>query len=150
MTSKKLIDEFLSQKNIAVVGVSRSGKNFGCIIYNDLKSRGYNVYPVNPHVETIDGEKCYSNLLQLKGKAEAAILIIPPSATEEVVTDARSAGIKMIWMQQGSESEKAVEYCEENKIDVIDRECILMFLEPAGFIHKAHKWIWGVMGKLPQ
>jgi hypothetical protein len=28
-------------------------------------------------------------------------------------------------------------------------ECILMFAEPAAFFHRAHRWIWRMLGKLP-
>jgi len=150
MTSKKLINDFLSQRNIAVVGISSKSRKFGNIIFNELKSKGYNVYPVNPNTENINGERCYPNLSSIGENVEGAILVIPPSATEKVVKDANSAGVRRIWMQQGSESEEAIKYCDENGIDVIHNECILMFAEPAGFIHKAHRWVWGVFGKLPQ
>ncbi|MDO8551003.1 MAG: CoA-binding protein [Ignavibacteria bacterium] len=150
MTSKKIIENFLSEKNIAVVGVSGSGKKFGYTIYKELKSKGYNVYPVNPNAANIDGEKCYPSLLALQGKVKAAILVVPPSATKEVVKDAYSMGIKKIWMQQGSESEEAISYCKEVGIDVIHNECVLMFAEPAAFFHRAHRWISGVVGKLPR
>lgn len=150
MTSKKLIDDFLSKRNIAVVGISAKSRKFGNIIFNELKSKGYNVYPVNPNTENINGERCYPDLLSIGKNVEGAILVIPPSATEKVVKDANSAGIRRIWMQQGSESEEAIKYCDENGIDVIHNECILMFSEPADFIHKAHRWVWGVFGKLPQ
>jgi predicted CoA-binding protein len=53
-------------------------------------------------------------------------------------------------MQQGSESEKAVSYCRENGIQVVQRECILMFAESAGFPHNLHRGIWGLLGKLPR
>ena len=149
MTSKKLIENFLTQKNIAIVGASRNSKKFGYSIYKEMKSKGYNVYPVNPGAQLIDGDKCYPNLLSLPINVEAAILIIPPSAAKEVVKDAYATGIKMIWMQQGSESESAINYCKEKGIEVIHNECVLMFTEPAAFFHKAHKWIWGVLGKLP-
>ena len=33
-----------------------------------------------------------------------------------------------VWMQQGSQSKVAEEYCAENGIDCISNECILMFL----------------------
>ena len=149
MTSKKLINEFLSERNIAVVGVSRSGKKFGYTLFKDLKTKGYNVYPVNPNAALIDNEKCYPSLLALRGKVNAAVLVVPPFATKEVVKDAYSAGIKKIWMQLGSESEEAVIYCREMKIDVIKNECVLMFAEPAAFFHKAHRWVNGLVGKLP-
>jgi len=149
MNSKKLIEEFLSKKNIAVVGVSRFGKKFGYTLFKDLKTKGYNVYPVNPNADFIDNEKCYPSLLALRGKVEAAILVVPPFATKEVVKDAYSAGVKKIWMQLGSESQEAVIFCTEMKMDVIQNECVLMFAEPAAFFHKAHRWVNGLVGKLP-
>lgn len=149
MTSKELVNEFLSEKDIAVVGVSRSGKRFGYTLFKDLRTKGYNVYPVNPNAVLIDNEKCYPSLLALKGKVNAAVLVVPPFATKEVVKDAYSAGIKKIWMQLGSESEEAVNFCQEMKIDVIKNECVLMFAEPAAFFHKAHRWVNGLIGKLP-
>jgi predicted CoA-binding protein len=78
------------------------------------------------------------------------ITIVPPAATEEVVKQAHAAGIKRIWMQQGSESEAAIRYCRDNGMTVIDGECILMFAEPAAFYHRFHRWIWKILGKLPQ
>ncbi|RPI75884.1 MAG: CoA-binding protein [Ignavibacteriales bacterium] len=150
MTSKKLVEDFLSQKDIAVVGVSATKKKFGYIIFTELKAKGYNVYPVNPKTDNIDGERCYPDLISLRGEIQATILVVPPAAAKEVVKDAVSAGIKKIWMQQGSESNEAIQYCKENGIDVIDNECILMFAQPSGFIHRAHKWVWGLAGKLPQ
>ncbi|HSP88654.1 MAG TPA: CoA-binding protein [Ignavibacteriaceae bacterium] len=150
MNSKKLIEDFLSEENIAVVGVSRNNKKFGYIIYKDLKAKGYNVYPVNPNVANIDQDKCYPSLLSLSGKVEAAVLIVPPFACKEVVKNAYNAGIKKIWMQTGSGSEEAINYCNVNDIDVINNECILMFAEPTAFFHKAHRWINGIVGKLPE
>lgn len=150
MTSKKLINEFLSEKNIAIVGVSRSGKRFGYTLFKDLKTKGYNVYPVNPNAALIDDEKCYPSLLALRGKVGAAVLVVPPFATKEVVRDAYSAGINKVWMQLGSESEEAITFCEESGIDVIHNECVLMFAEPAAFFHKAHRWVNGLVGRLPR
>jgi len=33
-------------------------------------------------------------------------------------------------------------------MDVVSGECILMFARPAGF-HKAHRWVSGLLGRLP-
>jgi len=150
MTSKKQIEEFLSTEKIAVVGVSGSKKKFGNIVFHDLKSKGYTAYPVNPKAREIEGEKCYPDLTSLSGIAEAAVLVVPPKVTDVVVQDALAAGIKKIWMQQGSESKEAIKFCLENDIDVITDHCILMFAQPAGFIHKAHKWILNLTGQLPK
>ncbi len=56
------MSSFLQSKSIAIAGVSRNPKKFGRIIYDELKKKGYNVIPINPTAEDIDGQKCYNNL----------------------------------------------------------------------------------------
>ena len=150
MTSKKLVDDFLSQNKIAVVGVSRKRSKFGNVIYRELKKKGYTVYPINPSAPEIEGDICYPDLFSTPEPVDGVIINVPPSKTETVVKDVKETGIKRVWLQQGSQSDKAVNYCNENDIDCVSNECILMFAEPAGFIHRVHRWIWGVAGKLPQ
>jgi predicted CoA-binding protein len=66
------------------------------------------------------------------------------------VRDAAAAGIRRVWMQQGAESEAAIRFCAENGISAVHGECILMFAEPAAFYHRMHRWVWGLLGKLPR
>jgi len=149
MNSKKSVEDFIAQKKIAVVGVSRKKTKFGNAIYKELKQKGYDVFPINPHITTFEGDACYPDLLSLPEKVDAVIINVPPAQTEKVVGEAKQAGINKVWLQQGSQSETAVKFCEENGIDCVSNECILMFAQPSAFIHRAHKWIWGVLGKLP-
>ena len=149
MTSQKSVDEFLSCKNLAVVGVSRKSSKFGNVIYNELKKKGINIYGVNPNMEIVNGDKCYKNLNELKGKIDGIINVVSPTQTYQVVREANDIGIKNIWMQQGSESEEAINYCQENEINEVHKECILMFADPVNSIHGLHRWLWKVLGKLP-
>jgi predicted CoA-binding protein len=149
MNSKKIVEEFLAQKKIAVVGVSRKKTKFGNTIYKELKQKGYQVYPINPNMDAFEGNACYPDLLSLPEKVEAVVINVPPVQTEKVVKEAKEAGINKVWLQQGSQSEAAIKFCEENGIDCVSNECILMFAQPSAFIHRAHKWVWGVLGKLP-
>lgn len=149
MTSKKIVEEFLIQKKIAVVGVSRTKTKFGNAIYKELKQKGYDVFPVNPNLQTFEGDVCYPDLLSIPDRTDAVVINVPPMQAEKVIREANQAGIKKVWLQQGSQSDSAVKYCEENGIDCISNECILMFAQPSAFIHRAHKWILGVLGKLP-
>lgn len=149
MTIQNSVDEFLNCKNLAVVGVSRKGSKFGNIIYKELKKKGLNVYGVNPNMENIEGDMCYKNLKELDSKIDAVINVVSPNQTLNVVKEANSIGVKNIWMQQGSESDEAIKFCKENGINEIHKECILMFAEPVKSIHGFHKWIWKILGKLP-
>jgi len=150
MNSKKVVEDFLIQKNIAVVGVSRKKTKFGNAIYRELKQKGYNVFPVNPNMSVFEGDTCYSDLLSIPEQVDAVVINVPPAQTEKVVKEVNEVGIRKVWLQQGSQSDEAVKYCEENGIEYVSNECILMFAQPSAFIHRAHKWVWGVLGKLPQ
>jgi len=149
MNSKKTVEEFLAQKKIAVVGVSRKKTKFGNAIYRELKQKGYYVFPINPNIKEYEGVICYPDLYSLPEKIDAVVINVPPEQTEKVVREAKETGVTKVWLQQGSQSENAVKYCEENGIDCVSNECILMFAQPSAFIHRAHKWVWGVLGKLP-
>lgn len=149
MNSEKLVGDFIAQKKIAVVGVSRKKTKFGNAIYKELKQKGYQVFAINPHINDFEGDACYPDLLSLPEKVDAVVVNVPPLQTEKVVREAKQAGINRVWLQQGSQSDAAEKFCEENGIDYVSDECILMFTQPSAFIHRAHKWVWGVLGKLP-
>ena len=70
--------------------------------------------------------------------------MVPRSETEKVIQDAIRSGISHIMIQQGAESEKAINLCKEKGIDIIAGECVLMFAEPTAFYHRIHRWIWNL------
>ncbi|MCP4727003.1 MAG: CoA-binding protein [bacterium] len=149
MNTRRSVEEFLEQKNVAVVGVSRSGKKFGNTILKELRSKGYKVFGINPAIEE-DAKDVFKNIESIPEKIDSAVIVVPPEETDKVIKDIGSAGIKHVWMQQGSQSGEAIKYCEENNINVVSNECILMFAEPAAFPHRIHRGIWRILGKLPK
>ncbi len=149
-TTRTAVDAFLAQKRIGIVGVSRGGKKMGNGIYNELKTKGYQVFPINPNAETIDGQTCYPSVKDVPDGLDGVVIAVPPAKSEKVVHEAAEAGIRHIWLQQGSQSEAAVRFCEEQGINVVAGECLLMFAEPVATFHKIHRWLWGLFGKLPK
>ncbi len=145
---KAEIDDFLVQRTLAVVGVSRGGKKFGNAASRELRSKGYRVIPVHPEAESIAGERCYPSLKELPEPVGGLLVVVPPVQTEQVVREAAEAGIRRVWLQQGAESAAAIKYCQEHGMSVVHGECILMFAAPAG-VHKLHRWLWKLFGKLP-
>ncbi len=125
--NKELVKEFLRRENIfAVVGVSRDKRKYGYRVYKNLKEAGYRVFPVNPNTKEIEGEKCYPSLSHLPEKPDVVIFVVQPRVTEEVVKECKKLGIKRVWMQPGSESEKAVNFCTENNIEVVHGICVML------------------------
>lgn len=125
--NEKLIREFLDKKNaFAVVGASRDPKKYGHQVYKDLRNAGYEVYPVNPKANEILGDTCYPSLEDLPIKPDVADLVVPPQVTEQAVKTCKNLEIMKVWMQPGSESETAINFCRENSMTVIHGVCIMI------------------------
>jgi hypothetical protein len=123
----KLIETFLEKSNLfAVVGASRDPSKYGHQVYRDLRAAGYKVYPVNPNADEILGDKCYSNLESLPELPQVVDLVVPPKVTNQIVKTCKKLGIRKVWMQPGSESETALNFCEENSIEVIHGVCVMI------------------------
>lgn len=122
----KDIKNYVEQEVWAVVGATDNTKKFGWKIYKKLKNQGFTVYPVNPKLKEIDGEKVYSRLSELPEKPGAVDIVVPPQVTEEVVKECKELGIERVWMQPGAESMAAIKYCQDNGIEVVYNACVLV------------------------
>jgi predicted CoA-binding protein len=150
MVPRKSIIDFLSQKKLAAIGVSRDAKQFSNSAYRLLKTHGFTVYPVNPNAEQIEGDRCFPNITSLPEKVDRALIMLPPEKTMHVLPEIAAAGIKHVWLQQQTESPQAIQFCSDHNINVVYGECIIMFVEPVGFPHRMHRWVKKVTGALPQ
>ena len=149
MTDQTTIDSFLGEKKLVLAGASRKASKFGNAVFKEMSSKGYELLLIHPEAGTIDGVACYASLAELPSDVGGLINVVPPAQTEKLVREAHSVGIKKIWMQQGSDSSDAIQFCEEHEMEVVQGECILMFSQPRG-LHKFHHWLWGLFGKLPR
>lgn len=124
---ESLIQKFLDKRNVfAVVGASRNPEKYGHKVFRDLRDAGYKVYPVNPNAEEILGVKCYPSLKDLPETPDVVDLVVPPRVTEKVVRECKELGVRMVWMQPGSESEDAIKFCVENGMEVVHGVCVMV------------------------
>jgi len=121
-----LIGEFMAQKTFAVVGATDNPEKYGNQIFKNLKSRGYEVYPVNPKLKELDGVKCYPSLADIPVKVDVVDFVVPPEVTEAIIKDCRQLELNRIWLQPGSESEAAIDYCRENNMKVVHDVCVML------------------------
>ena len=147
------VSDFLDQKTIAIAGVSRNPKGaVGNEIYKKFKENGYNIYPVNPNAEMIEGDKCYPNLESIPEKVNAVFIATNPSISTEIVKQSIEAGVKTIWfhrsMGNGSFSEEAAKLREENGLSVIRGGCPMMFIDKVDPFHKMMRFFMKLFGKL--
>ena len=146
MNQRFTIDEFLTNRKIAIAGVSRDPKKFGNVLYCTLKNKGYEVYPVNPNIDTIDDCACYRHIKDLPTEVKDLLVVTAAKDTDYVVKEAIDKGIKNIWIQNGSETESAIKLAKDHQINLVTSACILMYAEPKGF-HKFHQVVAKMFGK---
>ena len=154
-----LVQDFLAQKVIAVVGVSDK-RETGCNLnYKKFKESGYRVYAVNPNISTYDGAPCYPNLKSIPEKPGAVFMLTSPKVTEQIIQQCVDLGIKHVWMHclmgtkpglsagSTSVSQSAVEMCKANGIAVIPGTCPAQFMKP-DFSHDMMRKLWKMFGFL--
>jgi len=153
-TTRADIDNFLAQRRLAMVGVSRNPKDFSRGLFRELRRRGYDVIPINPHAGEIEGKPCCARLQDVLPPVEAALLMTSPTETEQVVHDCAESGVRCVWMYRGAHgpgavSSRAVEFCREHGIRVVEGHCPFMFLPGTPFFHRVHGFLLKLTGHYP-
>ena len=154
-TIKDAADEFLAKRRIAVTGVSRHPKGHGSnLVYQRLRQRGYEVFPVNPNADTVEGDTCYHDLKSIPGGVDAVVIGTRPALADETMRECADLGIGHVWMHRsgggGSVSPTATAYGRGHGITVIDGGCPLMFDGTADFGHKVMRTIYTMNGHVPK
>ena len=158
-SSRRAAPSSLGQKKIAVVGISDK-RDTGCnLAYRRFKDNGYQVYAVNPRIDTFEGAPCYPDLKSIPEKPDAVFILTNPKVTEQVVQQCVELGIKHVWMHcmmgtkpglaagMSSVSQTAVDLCKANGIQVIPGSCPNQFLKP-DFGHGMMRGMFGMLGFL--
>jgi hypothetical protein len=152
-----LVQDFLAQEKIAVVGVSDK-RETGCnLAYKNFKENGYQVFAVNPRMDAYDGATCYPDLKSIPEKPDAVFLLTSPKVTEQIVQECVDLGVKHVWMHcmmgtkpglaasMTSVSQDAVQVCREHGIAVIPGACPNQFLK-SDFGHALMRVLWRTVG----
>lgn len=140
MELRNIIDLFLHEKKLAIAGVSRNKKKFGHILFKTAQEKGYQVIPINPHGGSIDGIQYVNSVLELPDDIHYLIIATHKRDTLRVIEEAISKGIRNIWIQNGCESAEAIKLAHENNINLVSKQCFLMYAWPKG-VHKFHQTV---------
>jgi uncharacterized protein len=129
MTLQQQIEAFLAGKPHAVVGASQDREKYGNKVLRAYLQRQRLVYPVNPSAAVVEGLAAVPDLASLPQPVYGLSIVTPPRVTEQVVAQAARLGIGHIWMQPGSENDRAVEIALQADMNVIwGGPCILVAL----------------------
>ena len=154
-TIKQAASDFLSNKRVAVTGVSRTPGSHGSnVVYRRLRERGYDVFAVNPNADEVEGDRAYHDLHSIPGGVDAVVIATRPETADETMRNCVELGIRHVWMHRGpgagSVSETATAYGREHGIIVIDGGCPCMFKPTADPGHKTMRFVFTLTGHVPR
>ncbi|MEX0797114.1 MAG: CoA-binding protein [Acidimicrobiia bacterium] len=111
---------------LAVVGATDTPGKYGGIIYRDLKAKDFEVFAVNSGRETVDGDPCYSTVLDIPQTPTIAVLVVPAPRGIKVLENCKEAGVENIWVQPGAFSPALREALESGGFDWIAEACVMV------------------------
>jgi predicted CoA-binding protein len=154
-TMKQAASDFLSNKRVAVTGVSRTPGSHGSnVVYKRLRERGYDVFAVNPNADEVEGDRAYHDLHSIPGGVDAVVIATRPETADETMRNCVELGIRHVWMHRGpgagSVSDSATAYGREHGVTVIDGGCPCMFGPTADPGHKTMRFVFTLTGHVPR
>jgi predicted CoA-binding protein len=109
---------------IAVVGASGDETKAAHTIPRYLQRQGFRIIPVNPRGGEILGEKAFERLTDIPESVDVVDVFRPSEETPDVARDAVRVGAKVLWLQEGIESEEAERIASEGGLKVVMNRCM--------------------------
>ena len=125
MSTQDTIEQILSLRTIAVVGLSDKPERPSNGVARYLIARGYRVIPVNPALEEVLGLKCYPSLSAIPEPLEVVDVFRRAEHAVAVAEEAVAMGAKALWLQLGVVNDEAVQLAEAAGLLTVQNRCIM-------------------------
>ena len=100
-SDEKLRDILEKSRVIAMVGESNDHYYSSYQVAQYLKQMGYMVYPVNPNIKSVDGDRSYDSLSEVPEPIDIVDVFRDPMHLDGIVDEAIAAGARTLWAQLG-------------------------------------------------
>lgn len=109
----------MSKPTVAIIGASADRSKFSNKSIHAHLQAGYEVFPVHPKEETIEGLKVYRSVLDIPVALDRVSLYLPPAIGVNVLDDIAKKGCTELWINPGVESPELMAKAEELKLNTI-------------------------------
>jgi uncharacterized protein len=111
---------------VAVLGLSEDSSRPSNYVSVYMQQHGYRIYPVNPSLDEVLGEKCYAALSDLPVKPDIVNVFRLPKFIPAIVDEMIQLGLTNLWVQQGIVHLEAANRAEATGIRVVMDRCIMV------------------------
>ena|ERR1700761_6371571 len=113
-------------RTIAVIGLSEDRSKPSNYVSAYMQQHGYKIYPVNPSVTEVLGEKSYASLSDLPIKPDIVDVFRLPKFIPAIVDEMIRLNLPNLWVQQGIVHAEAAARAEAAGIRVVMDHCIMV------------------------
>ena len=96
----------------------------------------------------LDDPEGTPKLGNLPQPVEGAIIAVPKERSEQAVREAVEAKVPRLWIQNGCESQAAIDLAAQSGVPLVSGHCVMMYAEPVQSVHAFHRWLAKVFGSL--
>ena len=109
----------MSNKTIAIIGASTDRAKFGNKAVRAFVQQGYDVFPVNPKEETVEGLRAFKSIRDVPVRPQRISVYLPPTVLMKVLPDIAARGCDELWLNPGTESDEVIAEAERLGLNVI-------------------------------
>ena len=113
-------------RTLAVIGLSEVPSKPSHNVSEYMQQHGYKIYPVNPSIPEVLGEKSYPSLAELPIKPDIVNVFRLPKFIPAIVDEMLQLGLPNLWVQQGIINLEAATRAEAGGIHVVMDRCIMI------------------------
>lgn len=110
---------------VAIVGASNDRRKFGNKAVRAFRHAGWDVYPVNPSAESIEGLKAYPSLDDLPESVDRVSMYVPPEIGVTLLETIRRQDPDELFLNPGAESPELLDKAAELGINA-KTECSIV------------------------
>ncbi|MBI5395431.1 MAG: CoA-binding protein [Verrucomicrobia bacterium] len=94
----------MSKPTIAIIGASANREKFSNKAVRAYLEQGYDVYPVHPTEEAIEGLQVYRSVVDIPAALDRVSFYVPTTVGLRVVEEVARKGCKELWLNPGADS----------------------------------------------
>jgi len=110
----------MGNQRIAIVGASTNREKFGNKSVRAYQRAGWEVFPVHPSADSIEGLKVYASLDEVPGELDRISVYLPPAITHGLLGEFATKGAGDIWFNPGASNPGVSAAARDAGLPVVD------------------------------
>lgn len=109
----------MKPQTVVIIGASNDRAKFGNKAVRAFLQQGYEVFPVNPKEDTIEGLRAFKSIADVPGRPDKVSVYLPPAVLLKILPEIAAKGCDEFWLNPGTESPEILAAAERLGLNVI-------------------------------